>query len=63
MSLTSSIREPIDNLTIALPARDRSAEELVPPLERDPLLIGLAQLAERYRRARSVGATSPTLRR
>ncbi len=56
MALSS---QPIDDLIINMGERDKSADSLVPPLERDPLLRGLAELALKLRSRSS--ATGPAM--
>lgn len=47
--------EAIDDLVFNVGERDTSAAGLVPPLERDELLIGLAQLAQAMKQRKSSG--------
>lgn len=39
----------IEELILKIGDKDNSADDLVPPLERDPLLVGLARFAQRLR--------------
>lgn len=49
MAKPTGVHEAIDDLVLNAGERDSSAKFLVPPLESDPLLIGLALLAREMR--------------
>lgn len=48
-----SITEPIDDLIFNLGEREIVSDNIVPPLERDPLLIELSRFADEMRARRT----------
>ncbi len=59
--MTAATPSPAVELIVNMGEKDDSANALVPVLERDPLLIGLAQLAQQLRIAQTKAVTSPQL--
>jgi hypothetical protein len=54
MSIQSQLHELIDQLILDSGEPDKSAESLVPPLERDPLLSGLKVFVQQVREKKLV---------